>query len=92
LVRFPDGFEESLARSQIEVLKHFNDRLGDSGAGVSPAKFELETFIMFRCVVGSRAYGLDHDESDTNRRGIYLAPAELQWSSFGAAGQYATFS
>src|SRR6266566_2310517 len=27
LVRFPDGFEKSLERSQIEVLKHFKDRL-----------------------------------------------------------------
>src|SRR5438046_2104345 len=28
LVRFPDGFEASLTREQIEVLKHFKDRLG----------------------------------------------------------------
>ena len=96
LVRFPDGFEKTLERSQIEVLKHFKDRLGDGGAGVAPAKngvqaspaFELETFIIYRCVVGSRAYGLDHDESDTDRRGVYLAPAELQWSLFGAPEQF----
>src|SRR5258707_11474919 len=31
LVRFPDGFEKSLERSQIEVLKHFKDRLGEVG-------------------------------------------------------------
>ncbi len=42
----------------------------------------------YRCVVGSRAYGLDHDESDTDRRGIYLAPADLQWSLFGAPEQF----
>ena len=36
LVRFPDGFEKSLARTQLEVLKHFKDRLG-SGAGILPA-------------------------------------------------------
>ena len=88
LVRFPDGFEKALERSQIEVLKHFKDRLGESGAGVSPASFELETFIIYRCVVGSRAYGLDNDESDADRRGIYLAPAELQWSLFGAPEQF----
>src|SRR6267154_2217891 len=28
LVRFPDGFEKALERSQLEVLKHFKDRLG----------------------------------------------------------------
>lgn len=88
LVRFPDGFEKTLEPSQIEVLKHFKDRLGESGAGVSPANFDLEQFILYRCVVGSRAYGLDNDESDTDRRGIYLAPAELQWSLFGAPEQF----
>jgi hypothetical protein len=31
-------------------------------------------------VVGSRAYGLDDAASDTDRRGIYLPPAELHWS------------
>jgi len=85
LVRFPDGFEKSLQRSQIEVLKHFKDRLGD---GSQSAEFDLESFIIYRCVVGSRAYGLDNDESDTDRRGIYLAPAELQWSLFGAPEQF----
>src|SRR6266478_6014682 len=85
LVRFPDGFEKSLQRSQIEVLKHFKDRLGD---GSPSSEFDLESFIIYRCVVGSRAYGLDNDESDTDRRGIYLARAELQWSLFGAPEQF----
>src|ERR1035438_8810972 len=85
LVRFPDGFEVSLARDQFDVLKHFKDRL--PGADTSP-DFNLEQFIIYRCVVGSRAYGLDNDESDTDRRGIYLAPAEMQWSLFGAPEQF----
>jgi predicted nucleotidyltransferase len=89
LVRFPDGFEKTLEPSPFEVLKHFKDRLGDnSGAGIPPASFELETVIIYRCVAGSRAYGLETDESDTDRRGVYLAPAELQWSLFGAPAQF----
>ena len=92
LIRFPDGFEASLTREQLDVLKHFKDRLGapvsdPARAGTDPA-FELEQFIIYRCAVGSRAYGLDHDDSDTDRRGIYLAPAELQWSLFGAPEQF----
>ena len=72
LVRFPDGFEASLDRDQLDVLKHFKDRL----VGAAPAAdFDLEKLVIYRCIVGSRAYGLDHDESDTDRRGIYLAPA-----------------
>src|SRR5260221_5290146 len=85
-VRFPDGFEASLAREQLDVLKHFKDRL--PGAESPGADFDLEQFIIYRCVVGSRAYGLDNDEYDTDRRGIYLAPVELQWSLFGAPEQF----
>ena len=83
LVRFPDGFEASLAREQLEVLKHFKDRI--PGAEKSVEEFDLETLVIYRCVVGSRAYGLDSDESDTDRRGVYLAPTELQWSLFGVS-------
>jgi predicted nucleotidyltransferase len=106
LVRFPDGFEASLAHEQLEVLKHFKDRLGRASVPASPNQdgsrlkprppedgnagpgFDLEQFIIYRCVVGSRAYGLDHDDSDTDRRGIYLAPADLEWSLFGAPEQF----
>lgn len=90
LVRFPDGFEASLEQDQLEVLKHFKDRLGESAPGSAPggAGFDLESFIVYRCVVGSRAYGLETDASDTDLRGIYLAPADLQWSLFGAPEQF----
>lgn len=86
LVRFPDGFEASLTREQLDVLKHFKDRL--PGAESATPDFHLETLVIYRCVVGSRAYGLDDDDSDTDRRGIYLPPAELQWSLFGAPEQF----
>jgi hypothetical protein len=86
LVRFPDGFEKALDGAQIEVLKHFKDRL--VGADAAAGSFDLESCIVYRCIVGSRAYGLDHDESDTDRRGIYVAPAELQWSLYGVPEQF----
>jgi hypothetical protein len=86
LVRFPDGFEASLTWEKLEVLKHFKDRL--PGAESATGEFDLESLVMYRCVVGSRAYGLDNDDSDTDRRGIYVAPAELQWSLFGAPEQF----
>jgi predicted nucleotidyltransferase len=44
-------------------------------------------FIIYRCIVGSRAYGLDIEGSDIDRRGIYLPPAELHWSIYGVPGQ-----
>jgi uncharacterized protein len=84
LVRFPDGFEASLLRDEMEVLKHFKDRLELAAT----RDFDLEEHVIYRCIVGSRAYGLDTDASDTDLRGIYLAPAELQWSLYGAPEQF----
>ena len=66
LVRFPDGFEASLLRDELEVLKLFKDRLDPVGA----RDFDLEDHIIYRCIVGSRAYGLETDASDTDLRGI----------------------
>jgi len=43
--------------------------------------------VIYRCVVGSQAYGLERDSSDVDRRGIYLAPAELEWSLYGVPEQ-----
>ena len=38
-------------------------------------------------MVGSRAYGLENEESDTDRRGVYLPPADLHWSLYGVPEQ-----
>src|SRR5262245_26128209 len=86
LVRFPDGFEASLTSAQLEVLKHFKDRLPVPESPI--ADVYLEQLVIFLCIVGSRAYGLDTDASDTDLRGIYVAPADLQWSLFGAPEQF----
>lgn len=86
LVRFPDGFEASFTHGDMEVLKHFKDRLGPEPA--ADTSFDLESCVIFRCVTGSRAYGLDTEESDTDLRGVYLAPAEMTWSLYGAPEQF----
>jgi predicted nucleotidyltransferase len=43
--------------------------------------------VIYRCVVGSRAYGLAEDDSDCDRRGVFLPPAELHWSLYGVPEQ-----
>lgn len=84
LIRFPDGFEASFTVDQFEVLKHFKDRLPLN----EEDGFQLEGCVIYRCVVGSRAYGLEMETSDTDLRGVYLAPAEMQWSLFGMPEQF----
>lgn len=48
---------------------------------------DFQDYVIFRCVVGSRAYGLDEPGSDTDRRGIYLPPASAHWSLRGVPQQ-----
>ncbi|ARF54635.1 nucleotidyltransferase domain-containing protein [Streptomyces gilvosporeus] len=35
---------------------------------------------VYACVMGSRAFGLATESSDTDRRGVYLAPTRLFWA------------
>lgn len=44
----------------------------------------LDRWVVYRCVSGSRAYGLDDDDSDVDVRGVFLAPPEMLWSLRGA--------
>jgi hypothetical protein len=43
---------------------------------------DLRPYIIYRCQVGSRAFGLATEGSDDDLRGIYLPPARLHWSLF----------
>ena len=80
-VRFPDGSETSLRRAEFRVLSHHQRPGGTVG------EHDLWDHVIYRCIVGSRAYGLDSDHSDTDRRGIYLPPADRHWSLFGVPEQ-----
>lgn len=84
-VRFVDGGETSLHRADFSVRKqHQADGLG---APPDDPFGEYEPFVVLRCVVGSRAYGLDEPGSDTDRRGIFLPPAKCHWSLSGVPEQ-----
>lgn len=85
-VRFMDGAEASLKRDELVVLKHYQRESGQS-ADVPVPVYDFKQHVILRCVIGSRAYGLDHDASDTDYRGVYLPPADLQWSLWGTPEQ-----
>jgi predicted nucleotidyltransferase len=62
----------------------------DAAAGGSAAllaQYDLQNYVIYRCIVGSRAFRLDDSDSDTDRRGIYLPPANLHWSLYGVPEQ-----
>jgi hypothetical protein len=85
-VRFPDGVEEALRREDVVMLAQYKEgEIGDAEAVASQTN--LYERVIYRCVIGSRAYGLDHAESDTDRRGIYVPPVDLHWSLYGVPEQ-----
>jgi predicted nucleotidyltransferase len=88
-VRFPDGLEAAFHRRELSVLSHYQrDTATGSGTVVDPlAEYDLHRHVIYRCVIGSRAYGLDDADSDTDRRGVYLPPADLHWSIYGVPEQ-----
>ena len=85
-VRFPDGFEAPLRRDEITLLARFKEReIGDNARSIAHA--DLYERVIYRCVIGSRAYGLADADSDVDRRGVYLPAADQHWSLYGAPEQ-----
>lgn len=77
LVRFTDEtellirFEHlTLRRQEIENI------LGDV------AEEDFTPYIIYRCKVGSKAFGLASDDSDDDFRGIFVPPADRHWSLY----------
>ncbi len=79
LVAFPDGSRHGLRRRDISIRKlQHGEGLANEAEGLEYG--ELRKYVIYRCLVGSRAYGLSHADSDEDRRGVYLPPARLHWS------------
>ncbi len=81
-VRFADGVEAEFLRQELSIFKHADAEI--------PGRADQQAFfpyVQFRCVIGSRAYGLEHEASDVDRRGFYLPPARLHWGLAGVPEQ-----
>jgi predicted nucleotidyltransferase len=93
LVRFLDGtqlrlkFGELLVRRgdhTVEAASPSGESDRDTGADAEPctatAGPDVSAYVIYRVLVGSRAFGLSVDTSDEDRRGIFLPPADWHWS------------
>ncbi len=83
-IQLPSGTTVNLKRHEFSIRKHFQK------AGLESPENMLESLfdrVIYRCVVGSRAYGMDDANSDTDRRGIYLPSAQMHWSLYGIPEQ-----
>ncbi len=84
-VKFSDGFESPVHHDQLTRLADFKrEQIGSNDTPINEALYDR---VIYRCVIGSRAYGLEGDESDTDRRGVYLPSAEMHWSLYGVPEQ-----
>jgi len=86
VIHFSDGGQAALHRQEIAIRKHLQNVTFDRPESLSDDR-DLYQFVIYKCVIGSRAYGLDVDDSDIDRRGIYLPSANLQWSLYGIPEQ-----
>lgn len=85
-VRLVDGPELGLKRHEMATLAGFQD-VAAGVAAPAPGGALLFQRVILKVVIGSRAYGLDVDGSDTDRRGVYLPPADAHWSLYGVPEQ-----
>lgn len=80
-VRFPNGHEASAQRSEFALLSQVkSEDLTQLPSTLTERG--LREKVIYQAVIGSRAYGLDTDGSDTDRRGIYQAPTDLVQSLY----------
>lgn len=85
-VKFADSVEAAIHPSELTPLALYKEgQIGDST--VNASRHNLFDYVIFRCVIGSQAYGLADESSDVDRRGFYLPPADLHWSLYGVPDQ-----
>jgi uncharacterized protein len=74
LVRFADGAVVKAHFAELALRRReVDDILGNVDE-------DLRRCVIYRCQVGSAAFGLASADSDVDLRGVYLPPARLHWS------------
>lgn len=74
VVQFADG--QTVTAGFCELVL----RRQEVEAALGPTTADLRPYIIYRCQVGSKAFGLAEADADDDLRGIYLPPAKLHWS------------
>ena len=78
-----------VGRREFSILKESKQVAHGPGTDSDESnEFEQwEPHTIYRCIVGSQAFGLTDGASDVDRRGLYLPTAELHWSLYGVPAQ-----
>jgi uncharacterized protein len=78
VIGLADGRRLTAGRAQIGLRKALADEIVFEARISGTALVERRT--IYAAVVGSRAFGLATDGSDTDTRGVYVAPTDAYWS------------
>lgn len=76
LIQFTDDATATATFKELTLRRQEIEHLLEAGDG------GLREFIIYRCQVGSKAFGLSNESSDDDIRGIFLPPADLHWSLY----------
>lgn len=85
-IQMLDGSEVLLARESFQLKRDYYDT-NVKHSEKAEETLNLEKFVIYKCIVGSKAYGLQTEKSDTDTRGFYLPSANLHWSLYGVPEQ-----
>jgi len=77
LVRFADESELKIPFNELTLR-----RLEIENILQDVDQEDFKPHIIYRCKVGSKAFGLDNEDSDDDLRGIFLPPADRHWSLY----------
>ena len=83
LIRFNDGAELNAAFGQLTLRRQEIDMAlakWPSHSDQSADGFQPQ--VIYRCLVGSKAFGLSNDESDDDVRGFFIRTARQHWSPY----------
>ena len=81
VVRFADSVTLRVKFAELAIRRReVAQELAGPGEILTTPGEDLRQFVIYRCSVGSRAFGLATDESDEDIRGVYLPPAAMTWS------------
>jgi uncharacterized protein len=80
LVRLTDGRQVSCRREQLSLRRAFQHDVAIGGTDEALGHRLVAEHTIYAAVVGSRAFGLAVDDSDTDVRGVYVAPTNAFWS------------
>jgi len=78
-VELPDGRVVLCARGDVELRRRWQAQVALGDAALSGHQLVGQRTV-YAAVVGSRAFGLDVDDSDTDVRGAFQAPTSSFWS------------